>query len=384
METMLGLSIMRKAILISASILAQISSSSAADLSKKDNLFAEESLRGSIWDGAYIGINAGYDVGTNANSTSTAYGPNQYVGNQWTDPGGGVVGGGPVNAVNNGASVYLVNSAATSLNNIISGTQSGFIAGGQVGYNKLMNKRTLIGIEADFMGTGINGLHNGYGLGSSANGYGSLAEYYIGGCGTCNFYGAEGRQYANSAIGTTAVNAGVNWLGTVRGRVGYLLTPELLLYGTGGLTYGNVYAKASQMALSNLSVTSLDVPSNNPGIVAPRSAVQPGGSSSVFMGSSSLNKILVGWNIGGGMEWAFEKSWSLKAEALYWNMGSVSLANTTYGKAPLPPAQAPGSYGSTPSITNGQISVNYQGIIARAGLNYHFRPEATPTLVAKY
>ena len=32
----------------------------------------------------------------------------------------------------------------------------------------------------------------------------------------------------------------VNWLATVRARLGYLATPNLLLFGTGGLAYGEI------------------------------------------------------------------------------------------------------------------------------------------------
>ena len=67
---------MRKYLFLSASILAQTLSVQAADLTNKDDLFADEGLRGSIWQGAYTGINAGYGFGTNENSTSTSYGPN--------------------------------------------------------------------------------------------------------------------------------------------------------------------------------------------------------------------------------------------------------------------------------------------------------------------
>lgn len=335
------------------------------------------------WDGAYIGINAGYNVGTNQSSYSSAFGPSEYVGRQWTNPGPGAFP--PITyAVNNGPAVYLVNSAAASLNNAVSGEQSGFVAGGQVGYNKLVNKKLVLGLEADFMGTAINGFHEGYGLGSSSNSYSSLAKFYYGGG---YFNGAEGRQFANNSIGSTAVNAGVNWMGTVRGRFGYLITPDVLLYTTGGLTYGNVYAKVSQMAISALSVRSLDVPGDpagDPAAQAVRVAVQPGNGSSVFMGNSSLNKTLVGWNLGGGMEWSFEKNWSLKAEAIYWNLGTVNVATSTFGSTPVPPPQAPGNYTSNASFTSGQTSVNYQGIIARAGLNYHFRSAVPPALVAKY
>ena len=37
-------------------------------------------------------------------------------------------------------------------------------------------------------------------------------------------------------------NLSLPWFGTVRGRVGYLVTPTLLLYGTAGFAYGEVTA----------------------------------------------------------------------------------------------------------------------------------------------
>ena len=51
----------------------------------------------------------------------------------------------------------------------------------------------------------------------------------------------------------TSVNAGVDWLGTVRGRVGYLFTPTMLVYATGGLTYGGVYANVNNYAVASSS-----------------------------------------------------------------------------------------------------------------------------------
>ena len=43
----------------------------------------------------------------------------------------------------------------------------------------------------------------------------------------------------------TNMQAGLDWIGTVRGRVGYLVTPTILLFGTGGFAYGNTWANVS-------------------------------------------------------------------------------------------------------------------------------------------
>jgi outer membrane immunogenic protein len=43
------------------------------------------------------------------------------------------------------------------------------------------------------------------------------------------------------AVGTNlALDQSLEWFGTVRGRAGVLVTPQVLLYGTGGLAYGSI------------------------------------------------------------------------------------------------------------------------------------------------
>ena len=79
-------------------------------------------------------------------------------------------------------------------------------------------------------------------------------------------------------------------------------------------------------------------------------------------------------------------NWSVKAEALYWNLGNMNVATTTtapaigsafWGVGTSPRFTLPGQ------VVVGDASINYQGIIARAGVNYHFNSASTP-VVAKY
>ena len=44
----------------------------------------------------------------------------------------------------------------------------------------------------------------------------------------------------STAVAAIAASKSLDYLGTVRGRLGYLFTPTLLVYATGGLAYGGV------------------------------------------------------------------------------------------------------------------------------------------------
>lgn len=80
--------------------------------------------------------------------------------------------------------------------------------------------------------------------------------------------------------------------GTIRGRVGVLASPDLLLYGTGGLAIGRTDAKHVATHLT-LGVTGL----------------------------GSTSETHVGWTLGGGLEWLLAPNWSLKGEYLYVDLG---------------------------------------------------------------
>jgi outer membrane immunogenic protein len=81
-----------------------------------------------------------------------------------------------------------------------------------------------------------------------------------------------------------------NWFGTVRGRLGWA-ADNLLLYGTGGLAYGNTKVEACI-----------------------------GG---VCGSESNVNW---GWTAGGGLQYAFAQNWILGAEYLYVDLGSPEVS----------------------------------------------------------
>ena len=255
------------------------------------------------WGGIYAGINAGGAWGSNS-SQIAAYG--------LTTPPASLTGYG-----SNASS-----AAAYSASPYSAGTNfTGFIGGGQIGYNRQVAEKIIIGAETDIQAVGsITGNAPIYGLGSDT----SNVKY---------------STFSNQ-------KADLNYLGTVRGRFGYAFAPTLLIFGTGGLAYGGVNAQ--------INYSSSDT---------------QGGAG---IGSSSSSTTLVGWNAGGGVEWMFMTNWSVKAEYLYYNLGNISTPATI-----VTSANNAWSYQAT-------NSTQFTGNLARAGVNYHLNWDATPVVLAKY
>jgi outer membrane immunogenic protein len=174
----------------------------------------------------------------------------------------------------------------------LSPSPSGLIGGAQAGYNYQMGC-FVVGIEADFSGSGMSG--------SS-----SISPYPAG---------------PPDSVGTAHEN--INWFGTVRPRLGYTVQPNVLIYATGGLAYGDVSYSANGY---------------DPFVAYP----------------ASVSTTKVGWALGGGVEYAVSRCWTIKAEYLYMDLGSESALSTMNGQY--------------------QISYNWQTTanIFQIGMNYKF------------
>jgi outer membrane immunogenic protein len=259
-----------------------------------------------LWTGFYVGLNAGGTFGGSQSASISA---------------GDLLDAGPVAGAIPGAAFAASASNFASLNN------SGFIGGGQIGYNYQFNRNFVAGVEADIQGVTGSGSASVVGVGlDSATGA--------------------------TPVTTTQIQKSLDYLGTVRGRVGYLFMPTLLLYTTGGLAYGGANFSANVLSLDLANIY-------GPGF-----------------GSSSYSDTRVGWTVGGGVEWMFIPNWSAKLEYLYYDLGSA----TTPG-AYVAGANAAGAlqwaYGST-------ASTRFNGNVVRAGVNYHFNWGAPAPVIAKY
>ncbi|QRE77243.1 outer membrane protein [Methylobacterium aquaticum] len=242
------------------------------------------------WTGAYFGINAGYvfDSDTRFDRTTGDL------------------------ANNNAALAVGLRPTAARVRN------DGFTGGGQIGYNYQFTPGSgfVIGIEADAAYTDLDRTR-------------TLSN-------TTNF----GPLVTPGAVATTRVNTyqgGLDFLGTVRGRVGYAFDP-FMVYGTGGFAYGGVNNRVTFFA--------------------------PNGTIPFFDGRQ--NDIQTGYAYGGGVEYALptdsffnffrSSAVTLKAEYLHYNLGGERFA--------IPGVNGgPGNYSAR---------VRNDGDLVRAGLNYKF------------
>jgi outer membrane immunogenic protein len=230
------------------------------------------------WTGFYVGLNAGGIISSGSRNATLAV-PSADVWLQSYFPGG----------IGNG--------------------QSGFLGGGQAGYN-WQTGAFVLGIVTDFDGTSLGKNFSFSSVPFTAAGI-----------------------YTGDTLNVNA-KASLDWLGTTRGKVGFVATPDnrLLFYGTGGVAYGggsshfNVYDQTF---------------------------------SAYWSGNPSSTR--VGWTIGAGVEYALTNNITIGAEYLYVDLGSNNI--TTSGNAAAA-TYFPGVYASA--------KIDYNASIFRALVNYKF------------
>lgn len=270
-----------------------------------------------LWTGLYAGLNAGYGWDGGSSIFTSAL-PAQ------TD----------IDGLLAGSYTGLSHSAATALAS--TGTSvaaaNGFVAGGQLGYNYRFG-RFVAGVEADIQGAGLEG------RGGVA---GSASARVVGG--------------ADTVLSSSDSDKAIDWLGTARGRVGYLVTPDLLGYATGGFAYGGATMHTATFTTWGGNVLGPLLQSSN------------------SVGNFSDTRI--GWTVGGGAEWAFAPNLSVKAEYLFYDLGEARLASS-----PLATDLFGVFFNSMLPISQ----TRFQGHVVRAGVNYHFNLlDSSIPLIAKY
>lgn len=205
---------------------------------------------------------------------------------------------------------------------------NGFVSGGQAGYNWQFAERLVAGFEADLQGAGVRG----------GGGFANVTPSPV--------------VPGSFAVTSATVKRSLEYFGTVRGRLGYAVTPTMLVYATGGLAYGGVNMSATlQQTLT-------------PSILLANAA----------KGDFFDNR--VGWTVGAGLEWAFARHLSAKIEYLYYDLGAVTLTNANIN----PLAFTNIITGALQAANATTVSTRFNGHVLRAGLNYRFDwSEPTPT-----
>ena len=142
----------------------------------------------------------------------------------------------------------------------------GFFAGGQLGFN-VQTGRFVWGLEGDLSWSDIDGSESW-----QSEWEGKTTDYTL--------------------------DTDINWLATLRGRAGLASGPALF-YVTGGFAFADV--DTSYSIVSGNNYWNKD-----------------------WSGSKSETK--TGWTVGGGLELMLTQNWTMKAEYLYIDLGSIDVA----------------------------------------------------------
>ena len=195
------------------------------------------------------------------------------------------------------AAAFGVNPTSGSLDG------SSFLGGVHAGYDYQFAPSWVFGVEGDWTWTHDHGSNTGawtaFGTGAAIPG------------------------------AATTMNSTVDWLASLRGRLGYLVTPNVLAYATGGVAWGDIHYSAT---------------ASNP--------------TSGYLASTAFNNTSDGFVVGGGLEWALTHNWSLRAEYLFYHLNSAAGATITPAAFPAFPS----------SFSWSRTNVD----VARAGLSYKF------------
>ncbi|MBN8607923.1 MAG: porin family protein [Caulobacterales bacterium] len=106
--------------------------------------------------------------------------------------------------------------------------------------------------------------------------------------------------------GTDSVESELEWFGTARARLGYAASPNLMVYGAGGIAFGQV----NTTAINDVGYDSDFI---------------------VYEAEGREERTELGWTVGVGGQWAVNDRWSVTAEASHINLDdSQTHMTTTY------------------------------------------------------
>jgi outer membrane immunogenic protein len=230
---------MKKLLLAGVAIGALLAHDAASAKPKKPPIAAPPPAPVFSWTGCYAGANVGWGWGRNDITQTTT-----------------------VSSLTSGT--VFSSKATTGVDT------DGAVFGGQVGCDWQFHPNFLIGVQGMFDGAAINGRAN------------------------------DAMSLALGAPGNIGVKT--KWLGSVTGRLGWVFTPDAVVYFKGGGAWAGYRVDANNLA------------SNVGGF-----GVIPG----------TLNTDFNGGTIGGGGEWRFWQNWTAFVEYNYYWFGSKTIFSGT-------------------------------------------------------
>jgi outer membrane immunogenic protein len=219
--------------------------------------------------------------------------------------------------VENTGSIFTGSFSVSIPNITVSGIDSqGYLGGFQAGYNWQW-QQWVGGLEIDLSATDIKGSNSGRGS-------------------------ASGVDFIFGSISTTQVIGRADkfdLLASARARIGFLMMPNWLLYGTGGLGWTRLTQDFSTTSSTSSAIGTTTVTT-----------------------SASTPVSLFGWVAGGGVETNFLASnWLFRVEYLHYDFGKTGGTSTTTSTT-----------GAAPVVGASRTADNITVDVVRGGLSYKF------------
>jgi len=307
------------------------------------------------WTGFYAGINGGYDW-SNGKGGKSGLNTNQYseFSNQYVTPD-------TTNTVTGSADSINTEGLTIPADRNLNMKRSSIMGGLQGGYNKQLGN-FVFGFEADLMG------FHAKKSSSATDGFTGTTDFIIqagstNGLGTANNSEGYSNSYTGNGVYTQSKSLQQDWLGTLRARAGFGLD-KALLFVSAGPAFGNAKAAVSQ----KLTYVATDTTPLGAGEDIARNSTRWDG---------VTDQTRIGFALGAGGEYAITDNWILRAEYMYYNLGTVKMnlhqswdnqAKNTGGICNDPITCS----GSPFAATNKTSSTKVDGNIVRAAVNYKF------------
>jgi outer membrane immunogenic protein len=311
--------IMKKILLSTVALFGLATGAMAADLPRRTVAPVFAPVPVFTWTGFYVGVNVGYafagdddddfDFFDDDTTRSIRFFPGDIRNSEGTD---GTL------TFNNDDDVFGRRG---------SGDGDGFVGGAQVGFNYQLTPGSglVIGVEADIQFADLGGDDDRFGDRSFA-------------AGTYVFTGTPGLAFApppaTVVVNNDGIAGGIDWFGTVRGRLGFAVD-RVLFYGTGGLAFAEG-GRGSR------------------------------GFCDRFGDCDDGDDWRWGYAVGGGIEYAFTNNLTVKIEGLYVNLedddDDRGRGDRSFFDVPT----------NTLFVRNSAISGGDDFFVIRGGLNFKF------------
>jgi outer membrane immunogenic protein len=146
-----------------------------------------------------------------------------------------------------------------------------------------------------------------------------------------------------------AIKSKLNWLSTIRARVGILAYQDLMLFVTGG------------PAISKVSLSANMKQNWENGLFGEPVWFSP------YNSSIAGDELKVGYTIGGGVEYKFSSEWSVRGDILYYDLGTAKLEGAPFVVNADYPFDPPLH---RDVIASRSLRAHLDGVLFRVGISY--------------